>query len=67
VAESYLFIFFIVEAAGGLALPCIVDVRDEQQVISAVESAVKTFGGMLPVSLPQIVSLLNMHKALTHC
>uniref|UniRef100_A0A8C4R1W2 Hydroxysteroid dehydrogenase-like protein 2 n=1 Tax=Eptatretus burgeri TaxID=7764 RepID=A0A8C4R1W2_EPTBU len=35
-----------VEAAGGRALPCIVDVRDEQQVISAVESAVKSFGGI---------------------
>lgn len=35
-----------VEAAGGKALPCIVDVRDEAQVINAVESAVKKFGGI---------------------
>lgn len=36
-----------VEAAGGRALPCIVNVRQEEQIISAVEEAVKTFGGML--------------------
>ncbi|XP_012262596.2 hydroxysteroid dehydrogenase-like protein 2 [Athalia rosae] len=35
-----------IEAAGGKALPCIVDVRDESQVISAVENAVKHFGGI---------------------
>lgn len=35
-----------IEAAGGRALPCIVDVRDEAQVRSAVESAVKKFGGI---------------------
>ncbi|XP_049783339.1 hydroxysteroid dehydrogenase-like protein 2 isoform X1 [Schistocerca cancellata] len=35
-----------VEAAGGKCLPCIVDVRDEKQVISAVEAAVKKFGGI---------------------
>lgn len=35
-----------IEAAGGKALPCIVDVRDEAQVISAVENAVKHFGGI---------------------
>ncbi|XP_025266848.1 hydroxysteroid dehydrogenase-like protein 2 isoform X2 [Camponotus floridanus] len=35
-----------IEAAGGKALPCIVDVRDETQVISAVESAVAKFGGI---------------------
>uniref|UniRef100_A0A8C5TZZ1 Hydroxysteroid dehydrogenase-like protein 2 n=1 Tax=Malurus cyaneus samueli TaxID=2593467 RepID=A0A8C5TZZ1_9PASS len=33
-----------IEAAGGKALPCIVNVREEQQIISAVEKAVKTFG-----------------------
>ncbi|KAL3273684.1 hypothetical protein HHI36_015114 [Cryptolaemus montrouzieri] len=32
--------------AGGKALPCIVDVRDEMQVREAVEQAVKTFGGI---------------------
>ncbi|MBI5517810.1 MAG: NAD(P)-dependent oxidoreductase [Deltaproteobacteria bacterium] len=35
-----------VEAAGGRALPCLVDVRDEGQVRDAVELAVKTFGGI---------------------
>ncbi|XP_074787762.1 hydroxysteroid dehydrogenase-like protein 2 isoform X2 [Athene noctua] len=33
-----------IEAAGGKALPCVVNVREEQQVIDAVEKAVKTFG-----------------------
>lgn len=32
---------FIVEEAGGKALPCILDVRDEQQVKSAVKAAVE--------------------------
>lgn len=36
-----------VEAAGGKALPCVVNVREEHQIINAVEKAVKTFGGML--------------------
>lgn len=35
-----------VEKAGGKALPCVVDVRDENQVKEAVESAVKKFGGI---------------------
>lgn len=35
-----------VEAAGGKALPCVVDVRDETQVINAVKSAVDKFGGI---------------------
>ncbi|KAG7202298.1 hypothetical protein KM043_018630 [Ampulex compressa] len=35
-----------IEAAGGKALPCVVDVRDETQVINAVENAVKKFGGI---------------------
>jgi NADP-dependent 3-hydroxy acid dehydrogenase YdfG len=35
-----------VEAAGGKCLPCVVDVRDEKQVTSAVEEAVKKFGGI---------------------
>ncbi|XP_043916999.1 hydroxysteroid dehydrogenase-like protein 2 isoform X2 [Protopterus annectens] len=33
-------------AAGGKALPCIVDVRDENQICAAVEKAVETFGGI---------------------
>lgn len=35
-----------IEAAGGKALPCIVNVREEQQIINAVEKAVETFGGI---------------------
>ncbi|KAK7868965.1 hypothetical protein R5R35_002597 [Gryllus longicercus] len=35
-----------IEDAGGKALPCVVDVRDENQVTSAVENAVKIFGGI---------------------
>ncbi|CAG7837450.1 unnamed protein product [Allacma fusca] len=35
-----------IEAAGGRALPCVVDVRDEKSVIEAVEKAVKEFGGI---------------------
>ncbi|NXX55560.1 HSDL2 protein, partial [Scopus umbretta] len=35
-----------IEEAGGKALPCIVNVREEQQIINAVEKAVKTFGGI---------------------
>jgi len=34
------------EAAGGKCLSCVVDVRDEKQVRSAVEEAVKKFGGI---------------------
>lgn len=37
---------FAVEAAGGKCLPCIVDVRDEQQIQNAVDAAVKQFGGI---------------------
>ncbi|XP_076140000.1 hydroxysteroid dehydrogenase-like protein 2 [Alosa pseudoharengus] len=35
-----------IEAAGGKALPCIVDVRDEAQLNDAVEKAVQKFGGI---------------------
>ncbi|XP_010586320.2 hydroxysteroid dehydrogenase-like protein 2 isoform X1 [Loxodonta africana] len=35
-----------IEAAGGKALPCVVDVRDEQQIKDAVEKAVEKFGGI---------------------
>jgi len=35
-----------IEAAGGAALPCIVDVRDEEQVQASIEQAVKHFGGI---------------------
>ncbi|XP_034107897.1 hydroxysteroid dehydrogenase-like protein 2 [Drosophila albomicans] len=35
-----------IEEAGGKALPCIVDVRDEQQIRKAVEAAIDKFGGI---------------------
>lgn len=35
-----------VEALGGKALPCVVDIRDEQQIGAAVQKAVETFGGI---------------------
>uniref|UniRef100_A0A1I7TG42 Hydroxysteroid dehydrogenase-like protein 2 n=1 Tax=Caenorhabditis tropicalis TaxID=1561998 RepID=A0A1I7TG42_9PELO len=35
-----------IEKAGGKALPCIVDVRDEVSVKASVEEAVKKFGGI---------------------
>ena len=35
-----------IEKAGGKALPCLVDVRDEDQVKAAVKKAVDTFGGI---------------------
>ncbi len=35
-----------IEAAGGKALACVVDIRDEQQIQAAVQQALKTFGGL---------------------
>ena len=35
-----------IEKAGGKALPCVVDVRDEGQIAAAVSKAVETFGGI---------------------
>ncbi len=35
-----------IEKAGGKALPCVVDVRDEAQIAAAVAKAVETFGGI---------------------
>ena len=35
-----------IEAAGGKALACMVDIRDENQVLEAVKKAVDTFGGI---------------------
>ena len=37
---------FSVEAAGGKCLPCIVDIRFEDQVRKAVEEAANKFGGI---------------------
>jgi citronellol/citronellal dehydrogenase len=35
-----------IERLGGRALPCMVDIRDENQVLEAVNQAVATFGGI---------------------
>ncbi|KAE8632246.1 hypothetical protein XENTR_v10001487 [Xenopus tropicalis] len=49
-----------IEAAGGKALPCIVDVRDENQISAAVEKAVDTFGGIdILVNNASAISLTN--------
>ncbi|XP_012576688.1 PREDICTED: hydroxysteroid dehydrogenase-like protein 2 [Condylura cristata] len=49
-----------IEAAGGKALPCVVDVRDEQQISNAVEQAVEKFGGIdILVNNASAISLTN--------
>lgn len=49
-----------IEAAGGKALPCIVDVRDEQQISNAVKTAVEKFGGIdILVNNASAISLTN--------
>ena len=35
-----------VEAAGGQALPCLVDIRNEDQIQKSIEEAVSKFGGI---------------------
>lgn len=42
------------EAAGGKALACVVDIRDEQQIGEAVEKAVSKFGGASVFLVEQI-------------
>lgn len=52
-----------IEAAGGKALPCIVDVRDEVQVRQAVQKAVETFGGIdIVVNNASAISLTPTDK-----
>ncbi|KAL7015497.1 hypothetical protein ACKWTF_016479 [Chironomus riparius] len=52
-----------IEAAGGKALPCIVDVRDELQVRQAVQKAVETFGGIdIVVNNASAISLTPTDK-----
>ncbi|XP_052858537.1 hydroxysteroid dehydrogenase-like protein 2 [Drosophila gunungcola] len=49
-----------IEKAGGRAHPCVVDVRDEQQVRSAVEAAVAKFGGIdIVINNASAISLTN--------
>lgn len=47
-----------IENEGGKALPCIVDVRDEQQVRKAVQAAVEKFGGIdILINNASVISL----------
>ena len=39
-------LYISVEAAGGKALPCVVDIQSEDQVKEAVQQAVDKFGGI---------------------
>ncbi|XP_023288912.1 hydroxysteroid dehydrogenase-like protein 2 [Orussus abietinus] len=49
-----------IEEAGGAALPCVVDVRDESQVILAVQEAVNKFGGIdVLINNASAISLTN--------
>ncbi|XP_063770785.1 hydroxysteroid dehydrogenase-like protein 2 [Pseudophryne corroboree] len=49
-----------IEAAGGKALACIVDVRDEKQIGEAVEKAVSKFGGIdILVNNASAINLTN--------
>lgn len=49
-----------IEKAGGRAHPCIVDVRDEQQVRTAIQEAVAKFGGIdIVVNNASAISLTN--------
>ncbi|XP_062938027.1 hydroxysteroid dehydrogenase-like protein 2 isoform X2 [Cynocephalus volans] len=49
-----------IEAAGGKALPCVVDVRDEQQISNAVEKAVKKFGAYTIAKYGMSMCVLGM-------
>lgn len=44
--QIYYFFQFPVEKAGGKALACIVDVRNEEQIKAAIKTAVDKFGGI---------------------
>ncbi|CAO4379540.1 unnamed protein product [Caenorhabditis nigoni] len=49
-----------IEKAGGHALPCVVDVRDEAAVKAAVDAAVKRFGGIdILINNASAISLTN--------
>uniref|UniRef100_A0A671PAM6 Hydroxysteroid dehydrogenase-like protein 2 n=2 Tax=Sinocyclocheilus TaxID=75365 RepID=A0A671PAM6_9TELE len=49
-----------IEAAGGKALPCIVDVRDEKQINEAVEQAVEKFGAYTMAKYGMSMCVLGM-------
>uniref|UniRef100_A0A8C6FY42 Hydroxysteroid dehydrogenase-like protein 2 n=1 Tax=Moschus moschiferus TaxID=68415 RepID=A0A8C6FY42_MOSMO len=49
-----------IKAAGGKALPCIVDVRDEEQISNAVEKAVEKFGAYTIAKYGMSMCVLGM-------
>lgn len=52
-----------VEAAGGRALACVVDVRDEAAVRAAVKAAVEKFGGIdIVVNNASAISLTEVSE-----
>jgi len=54
-----------VEAAGGKALPCVVDIRHEEVVQGAVAKAVETFGGIdICVNNASAINLSNTESTL---
>jgi citronellol/citronellal dehydrogenase len=49
-----------IEKAGGTALPCIVDIRFEEQIKAAVDKTIETFGGIdILVNNASAISLTN--------
>ncbi|CAI5441905.1 unnamed protein product [Caenorhabditis angaria] len=52
-----------IEKAGGKALACVVDVRDEKSIKDAVEAAVKKFGGIdILINNASAISLTNTEE-----
>ncbi|PTW62164.1 citronellol/citronellal dehydrogenase [Breoghania corrubedonensis] len=52
-----------IEAAGGKALPLVVDVRDEESVKEAIAATVETFGGLdIVVNNASAIQLTNVQK-----
>ncbi len=49
-----------IEKEGGKALPCMVDIRDENQIAAAVQKTVETFGGIdILINNASAISLTN--------
>lgn len=49
-----------IEAAGGKALPCVVDIRSEEALQGAIDKAVETFGGIdILINNASAISLTN--------
>ena len=50
----------LVEEAGGNCLPCMVDIRYEDQVVKAMEEGAKKFGGIDILVKLLVVNMLNI-------